>query len=380
MTGPGSPQAAECPRCGHHIDGELLRLASEGAAEVTCSECGLGSRIEEIRADAAVPKWLSERHGGFFARFGRAFRTMLAALRPHRFWSSIPMQLPISWKGMLALFLALAVVLHIAAATRRLTELRSSGSEFAVDAAWAVAAPVSTFNGSALLQGATAPDFPQWATVDSLGRLVSMLPSAWAIGLFEAFSRRGTSLAGGNSIIGGSVPPAWFVPGSGRQGLIMGQQHVAPYRNPAWAAAGNTIAVHSLLQPFSTRPLERIGLASIVAFGPTIALLLLPMSLRRVKARPRHIVRGLLYAALPATAVLIVFFLRIPNDYRVPYVTESDAWTQSIVAGSAIMFVWTHAYCARYIRLPHAAGVALSGTVLATLVALMAMNFIDWFR
>lgn len=378
MTGPGSPQAVECPRCGHHIDGALLRLAAEGAAEVRCSECGLDSSIDMLRADAAVPKWLAERRGGFVARFGRAFRTVLASLRPYRFWSSIPMQLPISWKGMLALFLALAVVLHIAAAAQRVTELSSSGSEFAVDAAWAIAAPVSTFNGSALLQGATAPDFPEWATVDSLGRLASMLPAAWTIGFRKAITRQGTGMVG-DGIPGGTVPPAWFATGSMRQGLTIGQQYVTPYRDRNWGVANNVVFVYGSLEPLSTRPLERIGLASIVAFGPTIALLLLPMSLRRVKARPRHIVRGLVYGALPGAAILIVFFLRIPRDYRLPYVAESDPWTQSIVAGSAIMFVWTHAYCARYIRLPHAAGVALAGTVLSALVALMAMHLIDWY-
>jgi hypothetical protein len=367
----------ECPRCGHHFDPALLRVEHRQPEEITCSECGLASNIESLRKDASIPAWVVERRGGVLQRSVRAFRTALAGLRPYRFWSSIPMQLPIAWSGMLALLLALACVLHAAFAARRVTELDSTGLEYAVDAAWAIAAPVSTFHGSALVQGATAPDFPNGVTIDSLGRLAAMLPSAWTKGFHEALDPSALTFFGGRAIVGGVVPPAWFQPGSDRLGVTIGERHVLPYRDPRWAIVGNGISVQASLDPFATRPLERAGLACIVAFGPTIALLLLPMSLRRVKARPRHILRGMLYACIPATAITLLFAFRIENDYRVPYVNESDPWTQSIVAGSAVMFVWTHAYCARYIQLPHAKGVALAGATISMLCALMAMHFIE---
>lgn len=362
----------ECPRCGHALDGSVAAAEARSERSVQCTECALESPIAPLSVAAAAPRWFVEARGGGLAPLAvRAFATLVRCLRPWRFWSSVPMSAPISMRGLVALVLALAVVVHLAAAAWRIAQLDSRGREWLADAAWAMMAPVSRFHGSGIVQYATAPDFPDGLTRRGLQRLASTAAEAWWLGVSQlplvAPPERET--IGGNGVVA-----AYFAPDAPRKGVLIGTTHVWPPPGPLppdWLP-GNMIVLTGSLRPWTANIVARGSLVALIGFGPTLTLLLLPASLRRAKVRARHLVRGCAYALVPMLPVGLLFLRIEPWGAIGPLPRLDDPWMQAILLGMPVMAVWTHAFVARYLRLPHALPVALAACAVPALLALAA--------
>ncbi|MFM7132780.1 MAG: hypothetical protein ACKO0W_00515 [Planctomycetota bacterium] len=93
--------------------------------------------------------------------------------------------------------------------------------------------------------------------------------------------------------------------------------------------------------------------------------------------RARHVARAALYALVPGTLFAAVLFLALPGGSMRPVVLHpADAWTLATIALAAASLPWNHAFCARYLRLPHALGVAAAASLVGLLSSLIAIEIL----
>lgn len=154
----------------------------------------------------------------------------------------------------------------------------------------------------------------------------------------------------------GLWPPAWF-----RGGALNADvpQHSTPLR-------------YSLEPILNRRAIGRLACATIVPLTAPLAILLLPISMRRARVRPRHLVRCMVYS-LALVVPIAGLVLLSPNGFGasatigVPMFSEAH---HLFFAAIPLTLVWNWAFARHYLMLEHPGAVAASNTVLAALVSL----------
>ncbi|MFM7133888.1 MAG: hypothetical protein ACKO0W_06175 [Planctomycetota bacterium] len=373
----------ECPRCGHALDPIVAAARAQGASGVVCGECGLATTVAAVEAAGEWPRWLVEAPGRGIGLPFRALRTIFACARSHRFWSAVPMERPLSVRGAIALAVALAALLHVAAFAKRALELppAPTATERLEDLAWAAISPGSRFLGSQIAQVATAPEGNPRDTMRIVRRAFRHARDAWSLfgsdGSDARASDDGFKMAFPGRASGRTEPaPALRTLEPLSPAYWIGNPSTPPRELVSTPLLGGVYGTAlAPLGPLSSFAREKLLLGYLLALAPVAALLLLPFSLRRAKVRARHVARAALYALVPGTLFAAVLFLALPSGSTRPVVLHpADAWTLATIALSAASLPWNHAFCARYLRLTHALGVAAAASLVGLLASLIAIE------
>ena len=350
------PPSLECPRCGHHLDGNADAAEARGEMRGVCTECALPVEWAKLRADAIAPKWFIEAQHSKYWWPRRLASTLLRCVRPFHFWSAIDLAIPFSRRGAIVFLIGVAALLHVVAVGQRLAyvgpvcldrfrwKMWNAETESAADLTLAIIAPMSCFAGSEILHYSRSEVGPG--------------------NEFEVAMRTTARFA----MI--AIYP-------------MRSQMVFGYAPTPWSPRGtvtNTGKAPSIFWPDQS---DSTIASSIAAVSAPFAMLLLPTSLRRARIRQRHFLRVSLYASvlivpIMATSLALPHFgamyggsaLSFINLYGKP---NADA----ILLASATLFIsiWMTAAAGRYLRLPHAAGVGLSCGLIAVLTSMLALQW-----
>ncbi len=350
------PPSLECPRCGHHLDGNADAAEARGEMRGVCTECALPVEWAKLRADAIAPKWFIEAQHSKYWWPRRLASTLLRCVRPFHFWSAIDLAIPFSRRGAIVFLIGVAALLHVVAVGQRLAyvgpvcldrfrwKMWNAETESAADLTLAIIAPMSCFAGSEILHYSRSEVGPG--------------------NEFEVAMRTTARFA----MI--AIYP-------------MRSQMVFGYAPTPWSPRGtvtNTGKAPSIFWPDQS---DSTIASSIAAVSAPFAMLLLPTSLRRARIRQRHFLRVSLYASvlivpIMATSLALPHFgamyggsaLSFINLYGKP---NADA----ILLASATLFIsiWMTAAAGRYLRLPHAAGVGLSCGLIAVLTSMLVLQW-----
>lgn len=353
----GSPPAAlECPRCGHQLGVMADDAEHRGETRGTCSECGLDIAWSSLRADAIAPSWFVEARASRRNILRRAFGTLVRTARPFRFWSAIDLALPLSARGLVVFVALLCVIAHLACAVQR----------FLIDS------PVGPM-----------PPLPRAVeSAPTIGK--AALALLWPYDTID-----GAEIVVGAHLTGGASEMLPLLGDSALATidalLLAGRSSFKQFdgSQARWLRNGAGVAECDTLLPLGFAAPAVLGMA--VAGLTPLVMLLLPVSLRKARVRPRHFVRMLilglvlplvvLLSALSVTHALRAFGLLGPADadyhlyllgaFRDPYYTFAV-----LFLAAALGATWTSAAASRYLRLPnaHAVGVAC-GTVSALTAA-----------
>jgi hypothetical protein len=355
-AGHTASSALECPRCGHLVGAMADEADRRGETHGKCGECGLDIEWGRLREDAVAPAWFVEARSSRRSLVRRAFGTLIRTARPFRFWSAIDLALPLSRLRQLAFILAALVVLHFMASAQRAmlaeppsftaTPPASVARAAAVGRVlFALAMPLSKFDGGAIVKW-------NWEFTGEAEQLPLLVQSTPA--MIEALARPQ----------GGS--------------FMMSRPTGTPNFNVSQGIYPNA---PQLLTPALTAALPVFLLPALLA---PLALLLLPASLRRAQIRPRHFLRILAYGsalAIPIFAATIVAdqiarrFLQLRGVEMQPHLHPFGVFGEVnptfllVVFTACLTAVWLAAACSRYLRLPHARGVAVSCTAISMLLA-----------
>lgn len=352
MDGPGDPLALACPRCGHGLDGNALAAEARGETRGICSECGLPVEWETLRREALAPRWHVEARRSIGSLPVRAVSTLVRTARPFRFWGAVDLALPLRWRGLAALAVAVAITLHAVGVAaqfapgaffwKNVEYLRAgrptdATSFIVADVALIALSPASGFAGADLLwlarQEAGATDLVTWPLIRLYGSAIAM-PFADVLKLRV---RSGTGVGFG---VGWAKSRGWLV-----------------------------------LPPVSW---PTIVLSAGAAMLSPLAMLLLPTSLRRARVRPAHFVRMVATGVVLAVPTL-AFALALAHfggEFHQFSLTPTNSWGSlnahlvlSIGSG-AMAAVWVAAAAGRYLRLPNAAAIGLCCAAIGTLLSL----------
>jgi ribosomal protein S27AE len=346
----------ECPRCGHLVGAMADEADRRGETHGKCGECGLDIEWGRIRSGGHAPSWLVEARYSSRNILHRAFGTLVRTARPFRFWGSIDLALPQSRPRQLVFILAVLLTLHFMASAQRV--MREDPLPLAVPppasvaraaeigrVLFALAMPLSAFDAGYIV----SVNFDFTLEAKTLPLLVQSTPA-----MLEALARPQAESLTIPDPTGG---PDWIV-----------LRRIYPSASP-------------LLTPALTGALPFLLLPALLA---PLALLLLPASLRRAQIRPRHFLRILAYGsalAIPIFAATIVAdqiarrFLQVGGVEKRPYlypfsaIGEVNPTFLLFVFTAVLTAVWLTAACSRYLRIPHARGVAVSCTAISMLLA-----------
>ncbi|MFM7133889.1 MAG: hypothetical protein ACKO0W_06180, partial [Planctomycetota bacterium] len=353
----------QCPRCGYSVAATLQAGHAGGEGSVVCPECGLASSPDELARDVACPPWLIESSAGRHGVVARFVRTVLRAFAPHRFWSAVRVSAPISWRGLTAFLIGIAISLHLLAV--------------------AAMVPVVLFKRNAApLTGSHIPDLA----------LVAVLPlcpmRADDILNFTAQSNPSRSVDG--AVLWRSATGAvrltftrdklWY------ETVPQDADATGPFVTTHWAFSrfgqGVFVADSDLL-----RAQRHLGEVLAVAAFPVVAcalLALLLVLLRRAKLRDARLLRGCVYAcafapvalALQAssTATALIATRFLPGMHAA--LDEiADGLMFAIPIGAVAFSAFSlDAFCTRYLVLPHGRVLAimLNCVVLLAAIAISA--------
>lgn len=353
MSTAGAPHSLECPRCGHLLGPMADEADRRGETHGHCGECGLEIEWRRLRADTVATAWLVESQTSRMHIARRAFATLVRTARPFRFWGSIDLALRLSRRRLLVFVLAVLVALHLCASTYRVTMRESSywsATSATVERAGtmgrvllAFASPMSEFDGRDVVYETSGMTFEQ----DTLPLFVKSIPFLLraAVPLRPSFWVVTTSPAGGNttSLIRGNAP--------------------------------------DLL----TTALKRATLVFLpAALLSPLVLLLLPVSLRRARVRPRHFVRLMAYTTALSIPIVACIYLtdalmrifavgfagrHLIHLYPIAAHGGPNPILLLLIAVSALTAVWLTAAASRYLRLPHPRGVGIACTSISMLLA-----------
>lgn len=351
---PTTATRLDCPRCGYDIGEQAARARAAGVDEGTCSECGLAVCFSQLDEAVIGPRWFVESSLGRRRLVRRAFATVARCVWPHRFWSAIPLGLRISPAGIALFLLPLAALLHAIAAFARCSEI------------WFRYALPGGIAGQPMREAMSAMAYAAFSPLSCYDGGMIMRYAVVA-------SPRNASDGQAILVVVGKALQHGFNPFS--DGMVFAT-------SPQSAFRGAPLRLDGELVPLLSEP--ALATAIPTALGAVLAplvLLLLPTSLRRARIRPRHFVRCVAYSlALLAPILAIALFLPwIGASYRAtlglalasPY-GLLNAHVVLLVASSVLVLVWMHAISSRYLRLPHALGVAASATAVAMLLAALA--------
>jgi hypothetical protein len=357
-------QQIECPRCGYAVDTAIHAAKTRGESVVICSECGLDSNIALLESESDCPPWLIESRVGRHHVVSRFLRTLGRSLIPHRFWRTVRMEAPVSRRGLVAYLACIAVVLHFiafaAVAPIIVAEHRSRGTSSLPDLAFAAVLPLCPALGSDIMVSA-AQGNPE-RSVDA-GTIVRFASAALRITVER---ERLTILK--------HVPQSPDARG--------------PFADPIPATNANAaiVRINHWLHRTHLGMLAALAVASLAAMA-TGLLVLLPISLRRVKVRKAHLVRAGVYATalLPIVCALYAagWFLISAGVPLAQLPARIARSTGKGILGAALgvslifALLWLHAVCSRYLRLPHAWLIALLLTIVAALLEVGALAIVN---
>jgi hypothetical protein len=360
------PSNTECPRCGYDIAAAMQAAKERGDERVICSECGLETAVRELELCADCPPWLIESRIGRDGVVLRFYRTVTRALRTHRFWSALRMSAPISRRGLVAYFLALAIVLHLLAVAAvapivvidRTTN--PNGRSIVPDVALVAVLPLCPLSADEILY-ASAQANPNrsvdaatlWRAVTGAVRLTIMRDKLW----FE-FTPQDPNATGAYAI----PQPKPFV--------LSGPSFIEPNQN--------LVRAHRWLLAVLA-----ISLFPVVACG---LLCLLPASLRRERIRGVHLFRGCAYACsfapfaliLNASALGVAAFgfamtarNLLPGIYSVAQLTAIALMIWIPLGSLAFSARYLDAFCTRYLLLARGRVVAITLNLITLLAAVV---------
>ena len=350
------PRSLECPRCGHHLDGNADAAEARGEMRGVCTECALPVEWAKLRADAIAPKWFIEAQHSKYWWPRRLAGTLLRCVRPFHFWSAIDLAIPFSRRGAIVFLIGVAALLHVVAVGQRLAyvgpvcldrfrwKMWNAETESAADLTLAIIAPMSCFAGSEILHYSRSEVGPG--------------------NEFEVAMRTTARFA----MI--AIYP-------------MRSQMVFGYAPTPWSPRGtvtNTGKAPSIFWPDQS---DSTIASSIAAVSAPFAMLLLPTSLRRARIRQRHFLRVSLYASvlivpIMATSLALPHFGAMYGGSALSFINlygKPNADAILLACATLFISIWMTAAAGRYLRLPHAAGVGLSCGLIAVLTSMLALQW-----
>lgn len=348
---PAPPSVLECPRCGHLLGVMADEAKRRGETRGTCSECGLDVEWRRLRTEGVAPAWFVEARCSPRSIVRRAFGTLARTARPFRFWASLDLALPISVRGLVAFITLLCLLAHLTMATVRLTIHSPFG-------------PLPPLPNSV----ETAP---------IIGKVALAL-------LWPAETLDGAEIVTAAHFTSGETE---LLPLLGRSASLALAAFLAPRGGDArWLRNGMGIAECRPLFPSGFMAPAVLGM--LVAGLTPLAMLLLPVSLRRARVRPRHFVRMLALGLVMPLAVLVVtltvtqslqslglvfpqdpnYHLYLLGEFRDPY------YPFAVLCFSGLLgTIWAVAAASRYLRLPNARAVGMCCGAISTLTAAVAL-------
>ena len=349
-----------CPRCGYDLTPAMLAAAARGDAHGTCSECGLGFEWARLRDEGGDPRWFVESRGGTMPtrpRLVRALTTLARCVRPFHFWSRIHMAIPTDARGIAAFMLAVAAALHLLFAARNLHMLATIGGGWRrapTALGWVQTAdrnPLDYLSTTLVpLSGVTVSDADKWMREHQAGSdRIGTGAHAWRVAVAVVQDA-------------GLWPPAWIGPRRANPDIPL---HSTMLRECNFAVKNRTA-------------LRRVACTAVLPLGAPVAILLLPVSMRRARVRARHVWRCTAYSAallVPCAAL----FLLSPSGFgasgavRATDVLELHAL---LLCAIPLTLAWNWAFVRNYLRLEHAGAVAVSNTVVGTLASLLATSLV----
>ena len=350
------PPSLECPRCGHHLDGNADAAEARGEMRGVCTECALPVEWAKLRADAIAPKWFIEAQHSKYWWPRRLAGTLLRCVRPFHFWSAIDLAIPFSRRGAIVFLIGVAALLHVVAVGQRLAyvgpvcldrfrwKMWNAETESAADLTLAIIAPMSCFAGSEILHYSRSEVGPG--------------------NEFEVAMRTTARFA----MI--AIYP-------------MRSQMVFGYAPTPWSPRGtvtNTGKAPSIFWPDQS---DSTIASSIAAVSAPFAMLLLPTSLRRARIRQRHFLRVSLYASvlivpIMATSLALPHFGAMYGGSALSFINlygKPNADAILLACATLFISIWMTAAAGRYLRLPHAAGVGLSCGLIAVLTSMLVLQW-----
>jgi hypothetical protein len=357
---PKSSPPLRCPRCGYELTLALRVAESRGEPAGTCSECGLAFEWSTLRDEGSDPRWFVESRPGaarLRPRILRAVSTLACCVRPFRFWSRVHMAIPIDLLGIAAFIVILALAGHLLLALRNVRTLATEGGGWAPvpgPARWVRTGSHNPLDyiGVAILptSSVSVSDVSRWMTERGAG----------PADLGEAEHARRVAVAMIDD--SGLLPRAW------RGGRTA---------NPD-ITAHSTMLRERNFNVTNRTALRRVGCVALLPLSAPVAVLLLPMSMRRARIRARHLARHLVRCIVYSLALLVplaALFLLTRSGFGASGglpASETLRVHALLLCAVPLTLVWNWAFVRNYLRLEHAGAVAVSNTVLGLLVALLA--------
>lgn len=305
-----------CPRCGYDLSGAREANLAAPQPTGTCSECGLGFSWAEIESGRLNAPSFSYEHGRVYA-VGRFFRTLGRSITGWRLWGPLAMIHEIKPASLLLFVLLTLVLGHFGAIGADLLALR-----FGFLGGWGRSGGPWTFSYGASL---TPPPPPPGT-------------------LFVALS--GPVSAG--DLIELAVWPYGTQPGA------------APFR-PG---------------PALSLDLEVIIACGLAQLGTPALLIGLRQTRRKFRLRKVHVLRAVclgvpFFVALFLIVQLAVQLVGALLSWRGNFLGAGGQATVGAVVFLSIEVLWWWCFCRRYLKAPHALGLACAGAALAALLCML---------
>ena len=367
----------ECPRCGYTVAATAQAADAGGEHRVVCSECGFASNPDELACGAVCPPWLIESSAGRHGVVARFLRTVAHAFAARRFWSVVRLAAPISWRGLAAYLIGLALALHLCAVAAitpvvlyRRDYSPSIGSN-APDLALVALLPLCPMR---------ADDILRFAAQANPNRSVD----AAALGSFATSAVRLTFVR--DRLLFVSVPqdPSATGPYATKQppSARLSRLYSHAMRQPPPSQLPRRFLVEA--DRNLLRAQRRLGAVLAVAAFPVVAcalLALLPGALRRAKVRRSHLLRGCVYAcsfapialALHAAAqgIAVAAPTYLPGMYNLLQTLAIALMVAIPVGAIAFSAIHLDAFCTRYLVLPRGRVVAITLNLTVLLAAIV---------
>ena len=318
-----TPQEILCPRCGYDLSGarEAALAAPPMPAEGICSECGLHFNWKELDSGRLNTPDFSYEHGLVY-NLSRFARTCARSITGWRLWGPLAMRHEIQPMRLLAFSLLCLLVCHTGAFALDVAAVRfgylggwqyASGSSFAfsIGVTLTPAAPPATPPGALFVAPGGIP-----VTPDQIMEL-----AVWPYGVH---------------------------PGSG----------------PTWMPGGLSLSLD----------LQIILACALAQCGTPTLLLGLRQTRHQFRLRKVHILRalclGIPFFAASFVAVQLACSLAAWVALGIFLDRGALAAVGAAVFLSAEIF-WWWCFCSRYLKAPHALGVACSGAIIAALLCVI---------
>ncbi len=317
-----TPQETLCPRCGYDLSGarEAALAAPAMVTEGICSECGLHFDWKELDSGRLNTPDFSYEHGRVYnpVRFARTF---VRSITGWRLWGTLAMRHEIQPVRLLAFALLCLLVCHIGA--------------FATDIA---ALKFGYLDGWPYASGRLMPIWP------------GMTPPPAAMPL----------------------PPGviFLAPG----GVPVTFEQIAdlaiwPYgMRAASTPFGRPYGMSLSFQ------LEIIGACALAQLGTPALLLGLRQTRRQFRLRKVHILRALCLGIPFFAASFVAVQLACSLTTWLFVGALADRGAQATVGAAVFLSAqvfWWWCFCSRYLKAPHALGVACAGAIIAALLCVI---------